>query len=233
MNGPNNKIGWCDFTWNPVTGCRFGCRFGETAVPCYAEGIARHFAGGKAWPNGFEPTFHPERLSEPLKVKTPSKIFVSSMGDLFGPWVPDEWIQAVIGAMAAAPQHTFQCLTKAPGMAKKWVMPDNVWLGTTITGGLPKEPERLACVREFQASVRFVSCEPLVGPVDLSVAAPDWVIVGAATGRGGFQPEEAWVTGIEDYAAANGIPIFHKKNLRIRPVARHEWPSSAQITKAA
>jgi protein gp37 len=90
MNGPQNAIGWCDYTWNPVTGCLHHCTFGPTRAACYAEGIARRFAGGKAFPQGFAPTFHPERLSEPQKVKAPARIFAVSMGDLFGPWVPDE-----------------------------------------------------------------------------------------------------------------------------------------------
>ena len=172
MNGPNNAIGWCDYTWNPVTGCKLGCKFGASGARCYAEGIARRFAGGKAFPNGFEPTFHPHRLDEPLKVKTPSRIFVCSMGELFGPWVPEEWRQAVLEAIRRAPQHQFIMLTKVPRIARRYKMPDNVWLGTTITGDLPHEARRLAYVREFQAPVRFLSIEPLVAPVDVSAADP-------------------------------------------------------------
>ena len=124
MNGPNNAIGWCDYTWNPVTGCKFGCTFGGAS--CYASGIARRFAGGKAFPNGFDPTFHPERLDEPGKVKTPARIFAVSMGDLFGSWVSAEWIATVLDACRRAPWHTFQLLTKAPENAARWAMPGNV-----------------------------------------------------------------------------------------------------------
>lgn len=225
MNGPQNSIGWCDYTWNPVTGCRHHCRFGrDRKARCYAESIARRFAGGKAFPNGFEPTFHPDRLGEPKKVREPARIFVSSMGDLFGAWVPREWIDATMHAMEAAPWHTFICLTKAPWVAMRYEMPDNVWLGATITGDLTDETRRLACVRDYRARVRFLSCEPLAGPVDVSRARPDWIIVGAATGPGGFQPQEAWARAIEDYANDRRVPLYHKGNLTIRPQKRHEWP---------
>jgi protein gp37 len=227
MNGPNNAIGWCDYTWNPVTGCKLGCKFGASGARCYAEGIARRFAGGKAFPNGFEPTFHPNRLDEPLRVKTPSRVFVSSMGELFGPWVPEEWRQAVLDAIRRAPQHRFIMLTKVPRIARRYTMPDNVWLGTTITGDLPHEARRLAYVREFQAPVRFLSIEPLVAPVDVSAADPDWLIIAAATGPGGFQPQEPWVRALEDYADERGIPVYEKDNLNVRPVKRQEWPSTA------
>jgi protein gp37 len=225
MNGPDNPIGWCDYTWNPVTGCKHACRFGRDGkARCYAEGIARRFAGGVAWPRGFEPTFHPARLDEPQRVKEPARIFVSSMGDLFGGWVPDEWIRETLAAIARAPWHTFIMLTKAPWKAMRYAMPDNVWAGTTITGGLTDETRRLVCVRDYQARVRFLSCEPLSGPVDIRRAQPDWVIVGAATGPGGYQPEEAWVRAIEDAADELRIPVYHKDNLTIRPRKRREWP---------
>ena len=226
MNGPNNAIGWCDYTWNPVTGCKLGCKFGASGARCYAEGIARRFAGGKAFPNGFEPTFHPHRLDEPLKVKTPSRIFVCSMGELFGPWVPEEQIQAVLEVTRRAPHHQFLLLTKVPRIARRYAMPDNVCLGTTITGDLPHEDRRLAYVREFQAPVRFLSIEPLVAPVDVSAANPDWIIIAAATGPGGFQPEESWVQALEDYADERGIPVYEKDNLKVRPVKRQEWPTA-------
>lgn len=230
MNGPNNPIGWCDYTWNPVAGCLHACTFGATQAVCYAEGIAKRFAGGKAFPHGFAPTFHPERLQEPSRVKTPARIFVSSMGDLFGGWVPREWIDETLSAIRRTPWHTFICLTKAPWVAQRYVMPDNVWLGTTITGDLANEPRRLEMARDYQARVRFLSVEPLAGPVDVSNAKPDWVIIGAATGRGAFQPEESWVVAIEQYADGLGIPIYHKDNLTIRPEKRHEWPDGHSET---
>lgn len=225
MNGPDNAIGWCDYTWNPISGCKHGCRFGPNDTKCYAEVIAERFRGSKAFPNGFDPTFHPERLGDPLKTKTPSRIFTCSMADLFGAWLPDAWIRQTLDAMRAAHWHTFLCLTKAPWVALKYEMPPNVQLGATVTGGLQKEAHRLDCVRRFRAPVRFLSCEPLEGPLDVRAAKPDWIILGAATGAGGFQPDEQWVAAIERYAAAHRVPIYHKDNLRIRRRGRRtEWP---------
>src|SRR5579863_9302804 len=96
LNGPDNAIGWCSHTWNPVSGCLHGCRFGPNETPCYAEVIAERFRGSKAFPNGFDPTFHPDRLLDPLREKKPARIFVCSMADLFGSWVQDEWIERTL-----------------------------------------------------------------------------------------------------------------------------------------
>lgn len=222
MNGPENGIGWCDFTWNPITGCLHGCTFGPTKVKCYAEVIAERFRGSKAFPNGFDPTFHPERLGEPLRVKTPARIFTCSMADLFGSWVPRAQIDAVLDAITAAPWHTFQCLTKAPWIAKGIQMPDNIWLGGTVTGGLQRESHRLDCIRRYRARVRFISYEPAEGPIDVARAEPDWVIIGAATGKGGFQPEDRWVRDVERWCDRNAVPVYHKDNLTIRADARRE-----------
>lgn len=232
MNGPNNNIGWTDFTWNPITGCKHGCRFGPEQAKCYAEVIAERFRGSKAFPNGFDPQFHPERLAQPRKVREPWRIFTCSMSDLFGAWIPPEQIHAVLEAMRAAPWHTFQCLTKAPWIAEKYAMPDHVWLGATVTGGLANEKVRLDAVRRYQARVRFLSCEPMEGPVDVARAEPDWIIIGAATGKGGYQPDEAWVQPIEAWADAHGVPIFHKDNLTIRrgEHRRMEWPAGHTAT---
>ena len=227
MNGPNNAIGWCDYTWNPVTGCKLGCRFGASGARCYAEGIARRFAGGKAFPNGFEPTFHPHRLNEPLKVKQPSRIFVSSMGQSFGPWVPEEWRQAVLDAIRRAPHHQFIMLTKVPRIARRYAMPDNVCLGTTITGDLAHEARRLAYVREFQAPVRFLSIpEPLVAPVDVSAANPDWIIIARQRpAREDSSRRSPGFRRLRTMPTSAGFPWTREDNLKVRPVKRQEWPT--------
>lgn len=118
-------------------------------------------------------------------------------------------------------------LTKVPRIARCYEMPDNVCLRTTITGDLPHEARRLAYVCEVQALVRFLSIEPLVAPVDVSAADPDWLIIAAATGSGGFQPEEPWIQALEGDADARGIPVYEKDNLKVRPVKRQEWPTAA------
>lgn len=216
MNGPNNGIQWCDYTWNPISGCLHGCRFGPNETPCYAEVIAERFRGSKAFPKGFEPTFHPDRLKQPLKVKDPARIFTCSMADLFGSWVPEAWIEETLATITHANWHTFQLLTKAPWNAIKWPLPNNVWMGATITGGLKSEAKRLECVANYPARVRFLSIEPLEAPVDPSSANPDWVIIGAATGKGAFQPDRKWVQAIETWCYEHSVPVFHKDNLDVR-----------------
>lgn len=215
MNGPNNNIGWTDYTINPISGCLHDCTFGPDKTPCYAFVIAERFRGSKAFPNGFEPTFHPSRLKELRKVKVPARIFVCSMADFFGGWVERAHQDAVLAAMADAPWHTYQLLTKAPwNVAKLGVrFAPNVWVGATITGELANEDTRMACVRAYPAAVRFVSVEPLCGPVDLEPARPDWIIIGAATGKGAFQPKREWVERVIDYANRAGVPVYVKDNL--------------------
>jgi protein gp37 len=151
------------------------------------------------------------------------------MADLFGAWVPQEWIDAVLAAVRRYPQHTFQMLTKSPKRAASIEMPPNAWLGSTITGGLAGERGRLDAVRRYQAPVRFLSCEPLCGPVDVARAEPDWLIIGAATGPGGFQPDEGWVDELERWADERGCPIYHKENLACRASSRRtEFPGTAR-----
>lgn len=230
MNGPNNPIGWCDYTWNPITGCLHGCRFGPHQTPCYAEVLAERFRGTKAFPQGFTPAFHPERLRRPQKVTDPARVFCCSMSDLFGAWVPPAWIEQTYAAIRQAPQHSFLCLTKAPWVAAKFHethdVPENVWLGATVTGGLANEKVRLDLVRQYPSRVRFLSVEPLEGPVDVARAEPDWIIIGAATGWRAVQPDPRWVEAIEAWADRHGVPIYHKENLASRQGARQlAWPA--------
>lgn len=184
--GDRSKIEWTDATWGPVTGCT---KVSEGCDHCYAETIAHRFAGTKAYPNGFEVTLRPERLDQPLRWQRPRRVFVNSMSDLFHKDVPDEYIARVFAVMALARQHTFQVLTKRPGRMRSllsseefesavflategrfegyfpWPLP-NVWLGTSV------ENQKWADVRiplllDTPAAVRFLSCEPLLGPVQL------------------------------------------------------------------
>ena len=185
--GAVSKIEWTDSTWSPVTGCT---KVSEGCDHCYAETIAHRFAGTKAYPNGFDVTLRPERLDQPLRWKRPRKVFVNSMSDLFHKDVPDDYIARVFAVMALAPQHTFQVLTKRPGRMRSllsseqfesavflategrfegcfpWPLP-NVWLGTSV------ENQKWADVRiplllDTPAAIRFLSCEPLLGPIDLN-----------------------------------------------------------------
>ena len=241
------KIEWTDYTWNPVIGC-WGP--GGTAEKpnrcsyCYAEKIARRFAPpkdyGGGWrekdPSPFAPTFHPERLSEPAKVKKPSKIFVCSMADLFGDWVPTLWIAAVLEQVYRNPHHTFQFLTKNPKRLEDFnPWPKNCWVGTTVTNQAAAD-ERLPWLLRVDAPVTFVSHEPLMGATDIRKAfiavsgggfaswgKLKWGIIGGMTGPGAVKPDPEWVMSLADQYQKAGVPIFLKDNLGFSEQPQ-EWP---------
>lgn len=210
----NTKIEWCDDTWNPVTGCLHGCPY------CYARRIARRFGGKTAspYPLGFLPTMHEHKLGEPRKWKKPRNVFVCSMADLFGSWVPEEWISAVFEACGEAPQHRYIFLTKNPQryaeLARKGALPerDNYWYGSTVDS---------ARARRYPGRPHdntFVSIEPLTERLDVglgSFGSDRWVIIGAETGnrKGKVVPEKGWVDDICEAADITGMAVFMKNSL--------------------
>lgn len=209
------KIEWCDFSWNPVTGCLHGCPY------CYARGIARRF--GKTEPaQNFEPEFREDRLNQPLRMRKAKRIFVCSMADLMGGWVPAKWIQRVISVVEQAPHHTFQFLTKNPRRYGEFSWPRNAWLGVTTVNqaAMISAYEPMAKIRP---NITFVSVEPMLGPVRLGGWRPDWVIIGAQTGHGRKQPEQAWVQDLTDDARSCELPVFYKSNL-VWPDPPREFP---------
>jgi len=242
------RIEWCDFTWNPITGCRHACEY------CYARRQAQRFCGdirlnksseqlkkidetglwvleepfknnqGKVipLPVGFEPTLHRYRLPMPEQKKKPANIFVCSMADLFGEWVPDEWIEEVFKACEAAPQHPYLFLTKNPKRYQTFLKAgnsilhqnniENLWFGCTITDDSGYFP--------YIGSVnKFISYEPLLGEVTF-VPDVDWVIIGQQTGPGAVPPNPEWVQNIIDQCRDAGVPVFLKNNLK--------WPEKIQ-----
>jgi len=229
MSLNKSSIEWTELTWNPVTGC-YGPR-GSRQRPrwcpaCYARRIATRFRGTPAFPNGFEPTFHPDRLIDPYRLKRPSRIFTCSMADLFGSWVPDSWINEVLGAIANSPRHTFQVLTKNPENLARWQrhFPRNLWLGVSVT--CQKDVDRIAYLRMVDVSVRFVSFEPLLGEVDTSFDGLDWIIIGAQT-RPTKIPQKVWVQTLINQAGKKRIPVFLKHNLRW-PERIEEFPEASR-----
>jgi protein gp37 len=208
-------IEWTDFTWNPVTGCLHNCDY------CYARAVATRFP--QHFPHGFEPWFYPERLAEPAREKRPSKIFVCSMADLFGSWVPNDWIEAVTNAARAAPQHTFQFLTKRPDRYHEWDgLPENAWYGTTVDS--PAAISRIEELRSLDATT-FVSFEPLTAPISPDLAHIGWAIVGgrsAANGLPAVVPDPAWIAVILDAAWDAGAAVYVKDNAD--PGGRSGWP---------
>lgn len=180
------RIEWTDYTWNPVTGCwgPGGTAEKPNRCPyCYAVGVAERFyvTPGDMVSQGdpFAPTFHPERLDQPSKVKKPSRIFVGSMTDLFGDWVPSQWILTVLEVADKNPHHVFQFLTKNPKRLSQWngYWPPNCWVGTTVTNQFDAD-ERLPELLKVDAAVRFVSHEPLLSKIYVE---PFLYLTGAST----------------------------------------------------
>ena len=202
------KIEWTDYSWNPITGCKHGCWY------CYARRLCLRFK--KVFPNGFEPTFYPERLKEPWELKKPSKIFVCSIADLFAPWTPVEWRYDVLLAADECPvKHTFQFLTKNPELIEKFVnFPNNFWIGTTVTNE-NKDWKNIAEIKKVRAKVRFVSFEPLLGqlPDAICLEGLQWIIIGKLTGSKKVKLDGYWVAHILNEANRHGIPVFLKDNL--------------------
>lgn len=215
MNKSN--IEWTNYTWNPVTGCHHGCNY------CYARRLAEGRLKGRfGYENGFEPTFHPDRLFQPGSVKKPSMIFVCSMGDLFGDWVPSEWITDVLRIIRRNPQHTFQILTKNPKrIANFHNIPKNVWLGTSIDG-LGNSVDRTMIINDLPQldNIKFISFEPLLADVAniiniYDLCKLDWIIIGAQTGPNAKQPRLDWIKNLIYDCNQVGIPVFVKDNVDI------------------
>jgi len=203
-------INWTDATWNPITGCRHGCPY------CYA----RQFA--KRYHRSFEPAFHPNRLVEPLKVHKPLKIFCGSNADNFGDWVPQDWIAQILYVVRQCPHHIFQFLTKAPHNLAQYDWPANTWVGATATDQNMMDWS-LLCLAECNAPVKFISAEPLLGPINSDLRSLDWLIIGAQTGPQGRQPQADWVHQLIECARKASVPVWFKDNLRW-PYRINDWP---------
>jgi protein gp37 len=208
-----SSIEWTEATWNPVTGCTkvsAGCKF------CYAERMAARLKamGKENYRNGFKLTLHPDALDIPRRWGAGRLVFVNSMSDLFHPDVPLEFIQAVFKVMTECPQHTFQILTKRPEIAAKYAKdlnwPKNVWMGTSVENAAVAT--RIAHLRRIPASTRFLSVEPLLGPIPrLALTGIHWVIVGGESGPGSRPIDPEWVRQIRDRCVDRGVPFFFKQ----------------------
>lgn len=213
-----SRIEWTDATWNPVRGCTKvspGCKH------CYAETFSERFRGVPNHPfeQGFDLRLVPEKLNEPLKWKTPRRVFVNSMSDLFHDAIPASYISAVGEVMRAADWHIFQILTKRHQRMHKLLSGElrwladlpNVWFGVSVENrkyGLP----RLRRLQETPAQVRFLSIEPLLEDLGLiDFAGIDWVIVGGESGRGARPMDKEWVASLQRQCRRQSVPFFFKQ----------------------
>jgi len=210
------KIDWADVTINPITGCRNGCEY------CYARRFASRLAGRCGYPaeNPFKPTFHPDKLDHIRRLPGESKrVFLDSMGDWFSEGVSPAWIHRVIQVVHEKPEHQFLVLTKRPDRIQEMLhctaLPKNLWLGVSVTR--QADLWRISLLKESipSSTKRFISFEPLLGPVyqpGQKLGGVDWVIIGAQTGPGKVAPDPDWIRNV--IMAASPTPTFLKDNLR-------------------
>ena len=237
-----SKIDWTDYTWNPITGCLHNCpycfarrqslrfsgdiRLNLTDPRCRKDEASGLYVLDKpfitrenrsiSYPCGFAPTLHEYRLDWPGQVKNGAKIFVCSMADLFGDWVPDEWIKKVFETCERYQQHNYMFLTKNPAryqrLALTGILParDNMWFGTSVTN------PGMSTFGAMQYNT-FLSIEPLLAPLPNMLGFPlGWVIIGAETGRrkGKVIPQKVWINEIVNHCRSYGVPVFMKESLR-------------------
>ncbi|MFT3727865.1 MAG: phage Gp37/Gp68 family protein [Terricaulis sp.] len=217
------QIEWTDATWNPITGCSKitrGCDL------CYAERFSERFRGvaGHPFEHGFDLKLRPERLSQPLSWSKPRRVFVNSMSDLFHKEVPRTFIDRVFDTMELADWHTFQVLTKRSPLLTRYLRhrygtelaPKHIWLGVSIEDA--KNAVRLKHLHQAQANVKFVSFEPLLGPVGtVDLKGIDWVIVGGESGPGCRPMNEEWAIEIRDQCKRDKAAFFFKQWGGVRP----------------
>ncbi len=208
-----STIEWTDATWNPVTGCT---KVSAGCDNCYAETFAERWRGipGHPYEQGFDLKLWPERLELPLQWHEPRRIFVNSMSDLYHPKVPDEYVARVFNTMNLARQHIFQVLTKRAkrliDIAPRLNWTPNIWQGVSVESGA--HVWRIDALRRVPAKVRFLSLEPLLGPLPaLDLQGIHWVIVGGESGRGARPMDPDWAAEIRDQCRRARVPFFFKQ----------------------
>jgi len=208
-----SKIEWTQSTWNPVTGCS---KISAGCANCYAERMAGRLRamGQRNYRNGFDVTCHEHVLETPLRWRKPRTIFVNSMSDLFHEEIEDDFIMRVFDVMKRASQHQFQVLTKRAErleqLAPELPWPENVWMGVSVEN--QDCAWRIDKLTATDAQVKFLSVEPLLGPIcDMNLAGIDWVIVGGESGPGAREMREEWVLDIKEQCELHEIPFFFKQ----------------------
>lgn len=208
-----SNIEWTEMTWNPVTGCNklsAGCKF------CYAEVMSRRLKamGVEKYANGFNFTTHEDELTTPYRWKKPRIVFVNSMSDLFHKNSPLEFIQRVFAVMNDTPQHTYQVLTKRADILAQYdtelTWTPNIWMGVSVEN--EKVMDRIDYLRNTSAHIKFLSLEPLIGPLpNLNLTNIDWAIVGGESGHKARPIQQEWVDAIRQQCEDNGVAFFFKQ----------------------
>jgi protein gp37 len=208
----SSSIEWTDATWNFLTGCS---KISPGCDHCYAEALSKRLqaTGAHRYRNGFQLTFHPEVLSVPLAWRRPRRIFVNSMSDLFHEDVPVDWIKRAFDVMAATPQHSYQILTKRADRLRRLApaleWSPNIWMGVSVENQVfAFRANRLA---EVPAAVRFLSVEPLLGPVILELSGINWVIVGGESGPHARPMNPDWARSVRDQCTDSSVAFFFKQ----------------------
>lgn len=208
-----SAIEWTNWTWNPVTGCT---KVSQGCKHCYAERMAKRLKamGSPRYSNGFRVTLHDDLVELPRRWKSPRLVFVNSMSDLFHEEVPEEFIRRVFEVMADCPQHIFQVLTKRSarlrelGPRLRWTT--NIWMGVSVEDA--RVIDRIDDLRETPALVRFLSCEPLIGPlIDLNLEGIHWLIAGGESGPKSRPMDGDWVRDLRDQCVRSKVAFFFKQ----------------------
>jgi protein gp37 len=208
-----SNIEWTEMTWNPTTGCSkisAGCKH------CYAEVMSRRLQamGVEKYISGFDIAIHPDALTIPYRWKSPKVVFVNSMSDLFHPEIPADFIRRVFEVMNDTPQHTYQVLTKRAErlleLNSSLCWTKNIWMGVSVEN--EKVTSRIDYLRRSDAHIKFLSCEPLIGPLHhMNLLNIDWVIVGGESGRKAREIREAWIWDIRQQCQEAGTSFFFKQ----------------------
>lgn len=207
--GDRSTIEWTEATWNPTIGCT---KVSPGCDRCYAERITRRFP--KAYPNGFDLTLRPDVLDLPRRWRRPRQVFVNSMSDLFHADVPDDYIRRVFDVMAEETRHQFQVLTKRAvrlaRLAPRLPWTSNIWMGVSVETS--EYTWRIDALRRTSAHVRFVSAEPLLGPLpNLNLDGLHWLIAGGESQAGARPAEFAWFRDLRDQCLGAGVAFFLKQ----------------------
>jgi ParB/RepB/Spo0J family partition protein len=215
----NDAIEWAQFSWNPVTGCLHDCPY------CYARDIAHSARMAKVYPHGFEPAFRPAALLAPVNTKVPKEagqdtrfrnVFTCSMADLFGRWVPAEWIEAVLQTVRSNPQWNFLFLTKFPKRMSEFNIPSNAWMGTTVDLQARVSNAESAFAK-VTAGVRWLSVEPMLEPLKFKrLDLFQWIVIGGSSRSSQtpeWKPPFEWIADLTRQAKEAGVKVYHKTNL--------------------